>query len=63
MDFIQMLGVPPGSGAVVEVRFAGAGRYPIISHSLGDVKLGAIGYIDVTDDASSATDSTPVLVR
>jgi nitrite reductase (NO-forming) len=62
-SLVQTLAIPPGSGSIVEVRFAQAGRYPIISHSLGDMALGAVGYIDVSDDADAATDSAPQLVR
>lgn len=60
---VQTFDVPPGSGSIVEVHFAQAGRYMLVSHALGSAYLGAVGYIDVTDDASPPTDMTPDLVR
>jgi nitrite reductase (NO-forming) len=63
VDLVQTVDVPPGSGAIVEARFAQAGRYTLLSHALGSAYLGAMGYIDVTDDAAPPADMQPELVR
>jgi nitrite reductase (NO-forming) len=62
-ELLQTYEVPPGSGSIVEVRFAHPGRYMLLSHDLGSAYLGAMGYIDVTEDVSQTTDTSPVLQR
>ena len=47
MGMHQTVEVPPGDGAMVELRFPEAGTYPFVTHSFRDAERGATGMIKV----------------
>ncbi|MEO8571679.1 MAG: multicopper oxidase domain-containing protein [Chloroflexota bacterium] len=48
MGMHQTITVPPGDGALVELRFAEPGKYPFVTHKFNDAEKGAVGLFDVT---------------
>jgi len=50
-QWVQTGTVAPGDGAVFELTIPDPGVYPVVSHSFGDVDLGAVGTIKVTANA------------
>ena len=44
---VQTVVVPAGGGAVFDVRIAGEGLYPFVSHAFADVDLGQVGLLKV----------------
>lgn len=48
MGMHQTITVPPGDGALVELRFAEPGQYPFVTHKFNDAEKGALGLFDVT---------------
>ena len=43
----QTIDVPPGDGALVELRFAEPGSYPFVTHKFADATKGAVGVFKV----------------
>jgi nitrite reductase (NO-forming) len=48
MGMHQTIDVPPGDGALVELRFAEPGTYPFVTHRFSDASKGAVGLFKVT---------------
>ena len=48
MGMHQTIDVPPGDGALVELRFAESGTYPFVTHRFSDASKGAVGLFKVT---------------
>lgn len=48
---VQTYTIPPGGGAVFELRIPKEGMYPIMSHSMEDAALGAHAMLQVTPQA------------
>lgn len=44
----QTINVPPGDGALVELRFAEPGTYPFVTHRFSDASKGAVGLFKVS---------------
>jgi len=44
----QTVGIPPGDGALVELRFPEPGTYPFVTHKFNDAEKGATGLFVVT---------------
>ena len=44
----QTINVPPGDGALVELRFAEPGTYPFVTHRFSDASKGALGLFKVS---------------
>lgn len=44
----QTIAVPPGDGALVELKFAEPGKYPFVSHKFNDAEKGATGLFNVS---------------
>ncbi|MGH2512381.1 MAG: multicopper oxidase domain-containing protein [Candidatus Limnocylindrales bacterium] len=44
----QTLAIPPGDGALLELRFAEPGDYPFVTHKFSDATKGATGVFHVT---------------
>lgn len=56
---VQTYNVPPGGGAMFELRIPDAGLYPFVTHSFAYTGLGAVGVIKVDPSAGRALDSYP----
>ena len=44
----QTMTVPPGDGALVELKFAEPDKYPFVTHRFNDAEKGTVGLFDVT---------------
>lgn len=56
---IQTWNVPPGGGAMFELRIPDEGLYPFVTHSFAYTDRGAVGVIEVTADAPAGPESYP----
>jgi nitrite reductase (NO-forming) len=57
----QTYNVPPGAGAMFELRIPDAGLYPFVTHSFAYTGLGAVGVIQVADDAAAPPTDYPAI--
>ncbi len=44
----QTVDIAPGAGALCEIRFREAGRYPFVTHKFNDATKGATGLLEIT---------------
>jgi nitrite reductase (NO-forming) len=58
---LQTFNIPPGSGAMFELRIPDAGLYPFVTHAFAYTGLGALGLIKVDASAPDAPDSYPLM--
>lgn len=56
---VQTYNVPPGGGAMFEMRIPEAGLYPFVSHSFAYTGLGAVGLIKIDPAAPDRPDAYP----
>lgn len=61
LNGIQTWDVPPGGGAMFELRIPDPGAYPFVTHSFAYTGLGALGMIQVSPDAPPAPTSYPAM--
>ncbi|HXF37257.1 MAG TPA: multicopper oxidase domain-containing protein [Actinomycetota bacterium] len=61
LNGIQTWDVPPGGGAMFELRIPDPGTYPFVTHSFAYTGLGGLGMIQVSRDAPPAPASYPVM--
>ena len=52
---VQTVIVPAGGGGVFDVKIAGEGLYPFVSHAFADVDLGQVGLLKVGNPKGSAS--------
>ena len=52
---VQTVVVPAGGGAVFDVKIAGEGLYPFVSHAFADVDLGQVGLLKVGNPKGAGT--------
>jgi nitrite reductase (NO-forming) len=58
---VQTYGIPPGDGAMFELRIPDAGMYPFVTHAFAYTGLGSVGVIQVDPTAPLAPESYPML--
>ena len=58
---LQTYNVPPGAGAMFELRIPDAGLYPFVTHSFAYTGLGAVGVIHVANDAAAPPADYPAI--
>jgi uncharacterized cupredoxin-like copper-binding protein len=58
---VQTYGIPPGDGAMFELRIPDAGLYPFVTHSFAYTGLGSVGVIEVDAAAPPAPSAYPTL--
>ncbi|MGZ8612618.1 MAG: multicopper oxidase domain-containing protein [Actinomycetota bacterium] len=56
---LQTYNIAPGAGAMFELRIPDAGLYPFVTHSFAYTGRGAVGVIQVTEDAGAAPTEYP----
>jgi nitrite reductase (NO-forming) len=61
LNGIQTYNVPPGGGAMFELRIPDEGLYPFVTHSFAYTGLGAVGVIKVSADVPAAPASYPMM--
>jgi nitrite reductase (NO-forming) len=61
LNGIQTYNVPPGGGAMFELRIPDEGLYPFVTHSFAYTGLGSVGVLKVSADAPPAPDSYPMM--
>ena len=61
LNGIQTWNVPPGGGAMFELRIPDPGKYPFVTHSFAYTGLGAVGMLEVSSDAPPTPASYPVM--
>jgi nitrite reductase (NO-forming) len=58
---IQTATIPPGGGAMFELKIPDAGLYPFVTHSFAFTGRGAVGVLKVSDAAPAAPTSYPTM--
>jgi len=58
---LQTVTIPPGGGAMVELRIPDKGLYPFVTHSFAFTGRGAVGVLEVTQDAGPAPSGYPAI--
>lgn len=61
LNGLQTYNVPPGAGAMFELRIPDEGMYPFVTHAFAYTGRGAVGVIQVTSDAPELPASYPAL--
>ena len=61
LNGIQTYNVPPGGGAMFEMRISDAGLYPFVTHSFAYTGLGAVGVIKIDPNAPPAPATYPTM--
>jgi len=61
LNGIQTQTIPPGGGAMFELRVPDEGLYPFVTHSFSFTGRGAVGVLKVTKEAPPAPTSYPVM--
>ncbi|HEU4528957.1 MAG TPA: multicopper oxidase domain-containing protein [Actinomycetota bacterium] len=59
LNGLQTYNVPPGAGAMFELRIPDEGMYPFVTHSFAYTGLGALGVLQITPDAPPAPAEYP----
>ncbi|HEX6261943.1 MAG TPA: multicopper oxidase domain-containing protein, partial [Actinomycetota bacterium] len=60
LNGMQTWSVPPGGGAMFELRIPDEGQYPFVSHAFAYTGLGALGILQISEDAPPAPESYPL---
>ncbi len=60
LNGMQTWSIPPGGGAMFELRIPDEGAYPFVSHAFAYTGLGALGVIQISEDAPEAPESYPL---
>lgn len=58
---LQTYNVPPGDGAMFELKIPDEGSYPFVTHSFAYTGLGSVGLLQITADAPDAPESYPMM--
>jgi plastocyanin len=61
LNGVQTWNVPPGGGTMFELRIPDEGSYPFVTHSFAYTGLGAVGLIEITNDAPELPSSYPAM--
>jgi nitrite reductase (NO-forming) len=61
LNGLQTYNIPPGAGAMFELRIPDEGLYPFVTHSFAYTGRGSVGVIQVTADAEPAPASYPMM--
>jgi len=61
LNGLQTYNVPPGAGAMFELRIPDSGMYPFVTHAFAYTGLGSVGVLQVTPDAPPAPSAYPAL--
>lgn len=61
LNGIQTWAVPPGGGAMFELRVPDEGSYPFVTHAFAYTGLGSVGILKISADASDAPTSYPMI--
>jgi len=61
LNGMQTWAVPPGGGAMFELRVPDEGSYPFVTHAFAYTGLGSIGILEISADASAAPASYPTM--
>jgi nitrite reductase (NO-forming) len=61
LNGLQTYGIPPGAGAMFELRIPDEGLYPFVTHAFAYTGLGSVGVISVSEDAEAAPTEYPQL--
>ncbi|MBI4261046.1 MAG: multicopper oxidase domain-containing protein [Actinobacteria bacterium] len=61
LNGLQTWNIPPGDGAMFELRIPAEGLYPFVTHAFAYTGLGSVGVIQVTESAPEAPASYPVM--
>ena len=61
LNGLQTYGIPPGAGAMFELRIPDEGMYPFVTHAFAYTGLGSVGVISVSADADAAPTEYPQL--
>ncbi len=59
LNGLQTYNVPPGAGAMFELRIPDEGLYPFVTHAFAYTGLGSVGVLQVTEDAPAAPAAYP----
>ena len=60
LNGMQTWSIPPGGGAMFELRIPDEGAYPFVSHAFAYTGLGALGILDISEDAPPAPEAYPL---
>lgn len=60
LNGMQTWNIPPGGGAMFELRIPDEGAYPFVNHAFAYTGLGALGVIQVAEDAPEPPESYPL---
>lgn len=58
---LQTYNVPPGGGAMFEMRIPDEGLYPFVTHAFAYTGLGSVGVLKVSKDAAARPASYPLM--
>jgi nitrite reductase (NO-forming) len=61
LNGLQTWNIPPGDGAMFELRIPDEGVYPFVTHSFAYTGLGSVGAIQVHADAPPPPDAYPLM--
>ncbi len=61
LNGMQTYSIPPGGGAMFEMRIPDPGKYPFVTHSFAFTGRGSVGVIAVSADAPEAPKSYPAM--
>jgi nitrite reductase (NO-forming) len=61
LNGMQTYGIPPGGGAMFELRIPDEGSYPFVTHAFAYTGLGSVGIIKIDANASDAPESYPTV--
>ena len=61
LNGLQTYNVPPGAGAMFELRIPDEGLYPFVTHAFAYTGLGSVGVIQVSADAEEAPEAYPAM--
>jgi nitrite reductase (NO-forming) len=60
LNGLQTYNIPPGAGAMFEMRIPDEGMYPFVTHAFAYTGLGSVGLLAVSADAEPAPDAYPM---
>ncbi len=61
LNGMQTYGIPPGGGAMFELRIPDEGSYPFVTHAFAYTGLGSVGVLKIDAKAADAPDSYPTM--
>lgn len=61
LNGLQTYGIPPGDGAMFELRIPDPGLYPFVTHAFAYTGRGSVGLIEIDPDAPARPDRYPFM--